>query len=128
MFSLVIASLLLSPQQAESRTLQWSLDCNFLLAGPPPVGAPRVQVTKSAFKNRNGKWDARYAIVVRPINPTVKPKVYELEHAGSGDEDYNEFKLAKADERAIVQGAYIQNQFRWVTVIDREGYGAWQCR
>lgn len=124
MLSLILASLIAAPS-AEARPLQWTLNCKWDLSGTPPLGGPRFQVVKTAFKGRDGKWDAKYAIVARPLRPGAEPRTFELEHAGSGDEDYNEFDLK--DKNGPVKGAYIQNQFKWATIVDNEGTGAYRC-
>lgn len=124
MLPLILATLLTAPA-AEARPLQFTLDCRWNLDGTAPIGSPRFQVLKTAFKGRDGKWDAKYAIVMRPLRPGAEPRTLQLEHAGSGDEDYNEFNVVGRD--APVKGAYIQNQFKWATIVDNEGTGAYRC-
>ena len=63
--------------------------------------------------------------MARPLNPNAEPRSFDLVHAGSGDEDYNEFKVKARN--APVQGAYIQNAFKRATIVDNEGYGAYRC-
>ncbi len=125
MLPVILASLLASPTIADARPLQWTLDCKWDMSSPQPIGAPRFQVQKTAFKNRSGKWDSKYAIIVRPLNPMAEPITLELKTAGSGDEDYNEYNVVA--QNAPVQGAYIQNKFEWATVVDNEGYGSYRC-
>lgn len=124
MLSLVLA-LFLSPQ-TQAAPLQWTLDCKWEVRAPQPVGSPRISVVKTAVKGGDGKWDAKYTIVVRPMNPTVKPLVYKLEES-SGDEDYMEYSVAPRDESAVVQGAAIHNKFKWATVADQDGSHSWKC-
>lgn len=124
MLSLLLASLIASPA-AEARSLQFTLDCKWDLQRPQPIGGPRLQVVKTAFQKRNGKWDYKYTIVARPLNPNAEPRSFDLVPAGSGDEDYNEFKVKARN--APVQGAYIQNAFKWASIVDNEGYGAYRC-
>ncbi len=127
MLALILASLLPSPS-AEARSLQWTYNCEWTVTAPITPGVSRVQVVKRAYKNRGGKWESKFSVVVHPKSSDSRPRIYTLENSGDGDEDYMNYKLAVRDDRAPVQGATIQNQLKWIKVLDEDGSGSWDCR
>ncbi len=122
-------------QSAQAAT-KWTLNCAVTSkVAKVPAQVAKYRITKEAFLNPNPtpghKWNKRYAVEVFFKALPNKAYTYKLVHGGSGDEDYNEFKLSATDaqsSRINVQGAYIQNNFEWATLVDRDGYGFADCR
>ncbi len=134
-FSSVLLCLILS-QSALAEGLRWSLPCKADSSSRPiPAHVDRYKMTKIAFVNPKPvpgkKWDYRYVLEVYFKSQPSKAYEYRFVSAGSGDEDYNEYNLdAKSKKlRSInVSAAYIQNSFKWVNLVDGEGYGFVNCR
>lgn len=129
LFSLIVAV----PALADMR---FTLNCTpSKSVAKVPNHIARYKLVKIAFpkaKPGNGpKWDSRYAVAVYFKSQPTKAYEYPLVPAGSGDEDYSEWDL-KAEDRQKktinVNGAYIQNQFRWGTLVDTDGMGFADCR
>ena len=121
---LVLFALVFSFSFAQAREIV--LDCKWRMEKPAPVGSPQYQAVKS-FKKVRGKWVNSFYVRALPTNPKVKKVDYKLEPAGSGDEDYSDYKVVGAPEDFGISGASIQNRFGWVTLVDSEGYGSRYC-
>ncbi len=129
----ILASMLLfasavTPSQSYAKDLTFSLDCEWDSERRAPVGAPKYQVMKTAYKDKNGKWAIKYSLREQPLNPTAKSSVFDLEPAGSGDEDYSEYYVVDPSHKSAISGAYIQFQFTWASLVDNKGYHSYDCR
>lgn len=133
-FSFLVVSLSLS-YSAMGAPLRWSLPCSIERNVKIPAHVARYQVTKIAFPNPKptvgNKWSHRYVVEVFFKSSPTKAYAYPLVPDNNGDEDYNDYRLTATGPqmRTInVQGAAIQNAFRWATLINVDGSGFASCR
>jgi hypothetical protein len=112
-FALVLSS--------QAHALEFSLNCVDTLSDKPVP----VKVVKVPRKGPSGKWESFYFIETVAGGKTVR---VPLEHAGSGDEDYNEYRTPTAAHALGLQGASIQNRFVWASVVNTEGSSFASCR
>ena len=129
----ILASMLLFasvviPGQSHAKGLTFSLDCKWDREGRAPVGAPNYRVIKTAYKDNNGKWAVKYSLREQPLNPTARSSMFDLEPAGSGDEDYSEYNVVDPSHKSAISYVYIQFQFTWASLGDNNGYHSYDCR
>lgn len=137
---LALSLLLCSAGYAE---LRFPLDCKVTLKGKKLVdGVKSYRVVKVSVPaeprkprgNEEGaparKWKSRFVVEVTWTDKQKKPTDYLLVPGGDGDEDYSDYDLQnkKAIETIDVQGAAIQNQFKWARLVDVEGYSFAMCQ
>jgi hypothetical protein len=121
----VLLALVLGFSTAQAREVV--LDCKWRMTDPPaPIGGPRYQAVK-VYKKVRGKWVNRFYVRAKPLNPGAKAVNFELVPAGSGDEDYSDYKLVGAPNTFGISGASIQNRFAWVSLTDNNGYSSRFC-
>lgn len=105
----------------QAHALEFSLNCVDSITDKPLP----LKVVKVPRKGPSGKWESFYFIeTLRNGAPIRIP----LEHGGSGDEDYNEYRTPKAAHALGLQGASIQNRFVWASVTNTEGSSFASCR
>jgi hypothetical protein len=121
----VLLALVLGFSTAQAREIV--LDCKWRLHDTTaPVGGPRYQAVK-VYKKVKGKWTNRFYVRAKPMNPSAKPRDYELVPGGSGDEDYSDYVVNDAPESFGITGASIQNRFAWVSLTDSSGISSRIC-
>ncbi len=98
-------------------SLEFSLDC--VADG---ASSPFARVIKVPYKNREGKWDARFFVEIKGRSGRL-----ELVSAGSGDEDYLEYEVKTPVQGVNISGGAIQNRFQWASLTDNEGSSFAQC-
>lgn len=115
---------LTSPDRDPAAT-EFRLSC---LYDEERVGAPLLAVVKK-IKKKAGHWVNHYFVEIKPQNPTVHAANFEVNPSGSGDEDYNEFSLSDLDQqKAGISAVYIQNSFKWASLINTEGSSFARCQ
>jgi hypothetical protein len=133
-FSLLVVCLVLA-QSALAPPLRFTAPCTVDSTGAKvPAHVAKYKMVKEAFvraKPTPGKkWDYRYFLQVFFKSRPSKAYEYPLVPAGSGDEDYSEWNV-KAEGRQLrsinVSGAYIQNNFQWISLIDNDGSAFARC-
>ncbi|HEY8280411.1 MAG TPA: hypothetical protein VIH99_12355 [Bdellovibrionota bacterium] len=128
-FFALLALALFASAPASAKEETWKLKCKWDREISQPSPALKLSVEKYKFRNRDtGKREVEYSIVVRLKNVDEEPVVLKLEPAGSGDDDYSEYRLVDRTSRLPIQGAYIHEDFEWARVIDSDGYGSYGCK
>ncbi len=124
---LVLLAIVLGFSVAEAKEIRFTLECRWDTGGTPPVGSPHYQAIKIAKQKGKGKWTTEYALKATAVGPRSKGTTYKLESSGNGDEDYSDYVVVRAPRNFGIAGATIQNQFKWVTLSDNEGYSSYRC-
>ncbi len=115
-------------QSTSAKPLRFVLPCSWIGDRQPPVGSPRYQVVKTATKGPRG-WENSYSVEVTPMVFNAKTRSFPMVSAGSGDEDYNEYRIVdKTNRSGLGEYAAIQNQFRWASLSNVDGVGIYSCR
>lgn len=128
---LLVSFCLVSVAQAEGKrfTLKCTPDKSL---SHVPAHVSSYKVAKVVTKpSTTSKWVTKYVLEVYFKSQPSKAYEYPFVPAGSGDEDYVEYDVKGSDaqlNRINVKSAYIQNQFRWVNLIDNDGMGFADCR
>jgi hypothetical protein len=115
--ALVLGLILSSPAHA----LEFSLNCVDSITDKPLP----LKVVKVPRKGQSGKWESFYFIESLANGKSIR---VPLEHAGSGDEDYNEYHTPQAAHSLGLQGASIQNRFVWASIVNTQGSSFASCR
>lgn len=94
-----------------------------------------VTAVKTSKKVKRAKrsghtWKTSYGLHVVYKSKEKRPQDFKLVSDGTGDEDFLEYSLQESDDvlaQLFIQGAVIQNQFKWVDLVDYEGSTFARC-
>lgn len=112
-FALVLSS--------QAHAFEFALNCVDTLTDKPLP----MKVVKVPRKGASGKWENFYFIESLAAGKLVR---VPLAPAGSGDEDYSEYRTPKEAHALGLQGASIQFRFKWASVVNTEGSSFASCR
>ncbi len=116
----ILLSILTVIITSQAQALEFSLDCK-----DHDDKALPLKVVKVPKKSASGKWENFFFVEALVSGQLVRAP---LEHAGSGDEDYNEFRTTANTQKVRVQGAAIQNRFKWASLTNLDGYSFAHCQ